>query len=164
MPATPKTIEITDEMLAGGGSYADVEVDAEHVATLTDVSDYDSGRSSGWKWSFDIKGANFDIYTALYDAQGKRHEKAMWKLIEVIESFVPDFFSAGGALTELDPNLFIGDEVGAYVNWDKDDDKWDGEEIRYREIKRTFPLAEMGAFASAKQPDQTGQAAPVDLL
>lgn len=145
MAATPKTVDIPDEVLEGGGSYSAVEVDREHIATLVDVNDYATERSSGWKWTLEIKGAKFDTYTALLDSSGKRHEKALWKLVEIIEALEPEFFKGGGGLSELDPNLFVGQTVGAYVNWDKDEDKWDGKETRYREIKRVFPIAEIGA-------------------
>lgn len=158
MSATPRSIPITDKDLesagGGGGAYSAIAVNTEHIATLTEVEDYETSRTSGWKWIFEIMGAPFNVHTAIEKANGEQATSARWKLIETIEAFDPEFFAAGGQLAQVDPNLFIGQQVGAYVEFDYEDDDMTDEEweasdpetrgARYRTIARTFPLVDLG--------------------
>ena len=153
MAATARAIEITAEDLestGGSSDYEKLEVPNDYYATVTKVEDYDNsskGGSHGWVWFFDIEGLEFRIYTAF-------SKKARWKLVEVLESLDIDL-SEG--IADIDPNAFVGDVVGAHVDFPKD--YYEALELgvtperSYREIRWTFkpPSGESPAETVAAQ-------------
>lgn len=123
MTATPTQFIITDEELAsldeGGGSYADIEAPAEHVAVLSLVEDYDNtskGKTKGWIFTFRIQGLPFKVWVA--------HSKASrWKLRDTVNAFRPgllDQRDEEGRTPVIDPTEWIGEEVIALVVLDEE--------------------------------------------
>lgn len=153
--ATARRFEITAEDLesskrgAGSSAYNMLEVPADYEAQLVSVEDYDKrseGKSHGWVWEFSIEDLPFRVYTSF-------SLSARWKLIEVISAFVPGTLGTG--VNDVDPSEFVGMSVGAHVDFDVPEPKWDGNSPRYREIKYVFPLADFevpGYVAASAKP------------
>lgn len=139
MPATARQINITEDQAVSAvgvrdtGTYSAIQVPADYVATLKDVQDYDyrsRDKSHGWLFVFNIMGCEFKEHVSF-------SENARWKLIQVIESLGGDI-SVG--INNLDPNLLIGNEAGAHVDWQKDPSTLSENEVNYREIKYVFSV------------------------
>jgi hypothetical protein len=145
--ATARQFDVTQTQLESAergapSAYADITCPGEHLATLVSVEDYDKGEGrSGWKWNITIQGAEFTVYTSF-------SEKARWKLIETVSAFDP----MEQGLATVNPDSFVGQQVGAKVVWSVKDEDWDGESIRYREIDYLFP-AELFASLAAGESD-----------
>lgn len=140
--ATARQFDVTQEDIdsegGAGGAYAEIEVPGDYQVTLTEVEDYDKrdkGKSHGWIFVYEVEtpsGATVDF--RIYASFGK---KARWKLLEVLEAHSYDI-EAG--INDVDPDAFIGDVVGATIDFPRDDD---GEpDSKYREITAVFDLAE----------------------
>lgn len=121
MPATARQFAITEEALAdagGGAAYASLEVPGDYTAVLNGVEDYDksaSGGGQGWIFSFLVEGLRFKYWIPFSEA-------SRWKLIRAVQAFSPSFFEDGGDVTTIDPNAFVGQTVGARVDYENDDD------------------------------------------
>ncbi len=135
--ATGRRFEITEEQLLSNANFDEIEVPQDYIGVLSSVEDYDSGDERtpkpGWKWTFIVEGLPFTEWTSFATA-------ARWKIVQLIEGM-------GGELSEglndIDPDSYVGTEVGVTINWDPPDAKWDGLETRYKRIERFFPLAEL---------------------
>lgn len=117
MTATARQVRVTDADLeaSGGASYSTLEVPQDYSARLEDVDDHNGPKGPGWKLRFRIEGLPFDYYVSLSDA-------ARWKLIETVEAFEPGFFDVrepDGTTRPIDPNSWVGMEVGAHVILDE---------------------------------------------
>lgn len=126
--ATPRSIEVTEASLERfeGGSYSAIPVPSEQRATLVDVLDYDKGGGkAGWEWKLLIMGAPFSVFTSF-------SEPARWKLVQTVEAFDPNVAIVG--LQNIDPNVYIGMETMAFVDWQYAV----GTEPNYREVKYLF--------------------------
>jgi len=158
--ATARRIEVTAEDLErkpGGGSYGNLEVPADYEAQLVSVEDYDKrsvGKSFGWIWNFDIEGLPFRVYTSF-------SLPARWKLIEVVSAFAPSQINPG--INDIDPATYVGMTVGAHVDFDVSEEKWDGTSPRYREIKYVFPLVDL-QDPNFVQPPADKKAADPEVL
>lgn len=151
MPATARQINITAEQVQAaaegpkdGAAYAAIEVPGDYVATLKDVQDYDfraKGKSFGWVFIFDIMGCDFKEYISF-------GENARWKLISTWEALGGD---ASVGVNNMDPNLLIGNEAGAHVDWQTDPAKLGENAVNYREIKYLFPVIEDEAEAAGEE-------------
>lgn len=140
MPATARQIPITEEQLASASSgpkdsaaYSAIVVPGDYVATLKDVQDYDfrsRGKSFGWLFLFDIMGCEFKEYVSF-------SEEARWKLIQVWDSLGGD---PEIGVNNMDPNILIGREAGAHVDWQTDPTLLGENDVNYREIKYLFPI------------------------
>lgn len=115
MAATARTLEFTAEDVAsagGSGDYENLEVPGDYVALLADVVDYDNsekGGSRGWRFNYKVEGLDFSVFCAFSKA-------ARWKLIEVLEAHG---YPVEEGIAECDPNMFVGTEVGAHVDFPK---------------------------------------------
>jgi hypothetical protein len=141
MGATPRNIETSPEDL-GGGAYSILEVPAWYTARLTDVQDYETSRSTGWVWFFDIEGLQFRTWTSF----GK---SARWKLVEVIDAFDPGGIDKNG-LSNIDPNLYIGLSVKALVDFQKPPEEVEEGDTNYREIKSLLPDIKVSSSPTAE--------------
>ena len=136
--ATARKVDISQEELdkaargVQGAAYATIECPGEHVAILESVEDYESDNTKGWIWHFEINGVDFREWTAF----GK---KAKWRLLQVLGALDPDLEPCKET---IDPDAYVGNEVGVFVNWSISDEDWDREESRYRELETFFPLAD----------------------
>lgn len=139
MPATPRRLSFPDELLERplgppeerDYDYNDIETPGDHLATLVDVEDYDKrdqGKSHGWIFTYEIKGAPFREYLSF-------SEKARFKIKEHMESHGVPLEN----LSDLDPNTLVGSVIGAHVDWQTDPDLLEEGEPNYREIKWVFP-------------------------
>lgn len=134
MPATPRKLSVSEEALTprGTGTYSAIPVPSDQRAKLVDVRDYDKGPGRiGWEWKLDILGCDFSVYTNFNDA-------ARFKLVDTVEAFDPGRVVIG--LNDLDPNMYIGMEVGAHIDWQKDPETLAEGESNFREIKYLFSL------------------------
>jgi hypothetical protein len=141
MSATARQFDIPQEDLdndgGGGGAYAEIEVPGDYEVTLVDVEDYDKrseGKSFGWVWTYEAetpsgKTVPFRTWTAFSPA-------ARWKLIEVLEAHGVDI-EAG--INSVDPNDFIGDVVGATIDFPRDKEEVPTSD--FRELRSLFALA-----------------------
>lgn len=143
MAATARQIPVSTEDLeskgsGGGGAYASIEVPGDYEAVLAKVEDYDKrgeGKSWGWVFYYSVEtpdGKNVEFKTYISFGQNAR-----WKLIEVMEAHDADL-SEG--LNEIDPNAFVGDTIGAHIDFPRDPDT-DEPTSKYREIRSHFSLA-----------------------
>lgn len=134
MPAQARQIPLTDEDLAasGGGLYATMEVPADYEVTLVDVDDYKTVKSQGWVFSYDVE---LETGTVGFKVFLSFSTKARWKIIEVLEAHDVNLELG---LNDVDPNAFIGDVVGAWIDFPRDKDKVPTS--RFREIRRIYPL------------------------
>jgi hypothetical protein len=109
---------VTDDDLinAGGASYESLAVPADYSARLESVADHDGPKGPGWKLRLRVEGLPFDFYISLSDA-------SRWKLIETVDAFEPGFFEDraedGTTKRPIDPNVWVGMEVGAHVILDE---------------------------------------------
>lgn len=144
MPATARQLDIPQEDLdssGGAGAYAEIEVPGDYEVTLIDVEDYDKrseGKSYGWVWTYEVETPSgnavpFRTWTSFSKA-------ARWKLIELLEAHGVDI-EAG--INDVDPNDFIGDVVGATIDFPRDKD--DEPTSDFREIRFLFALAKAPA-------------------
>lgn len=142
MTASARVLDITAEDIesAGGnqgGAYAALEVPGDYVATLTDIEDFDNrakGGAVGWRFHYEIEGLKFTEHISL-------SKQARWKLIDTFEAHG---FPIDAGRMEIDPNVLIGTEVAARVDFpkkfydaspeDQANGKW------YREIIYVFSL------------------------
>lgn len=146
MTATARTLEITADDLesAGGSNYDKLEVPDDYYATLVKVEDYDKrpNGSYGWVWHYKIEGLDFRIYTAF-------SKQARWKLIEVLESHG---YPVEEGIADVDPNAFVGDTIGAHVDFPPSYyealEQGITPERAYREIRWTFKLPSEAPTAS----------------
>lgn len=149
MPATARSLDIPQEVLdkrggQGGGAYSAIPVPSDQIATLVDVNDYDkraAGKSHGWVWKFMVLGAEFEEYTSF---------TAKWKIDQVITALGGDV-SVG--INNIDPNLYIGLEAGAHLDWQRDPNTLGENESNFREIKYFFPLADEPEAEAAPEPE-----------
>jgi hypothetical protein len=126
-------------------------VPSDQIAKLVDVSDYDKGENKrGWKFTYEVLGAKFDEYISFNSA-------ARWKLIQVAQAHG---YPIEQGVNNIDPNLFVGTEVGARIDWEKDPSSLAEGESNYRTIKYLFPLSDEEEEAA---PTATGADAP-DVL
>lgn len=126
MPATPARLRMTGSAAksgGGGGMYSLIEVPGDYEGTITDVEDYKTERSRGWKLHIDILDCNFFVWLS-------HSEAARWKIEEVLSALGQLF--EDGDIEAVDPNSWIGQTVGCAVDMD--------ESGRYREIKTLFQL------------------------
>ena len=145
--ATGRRFEITEEQLLSNANFDEIEVPQDYIGVLSSVEDYDSGDERtpkpGWKWTFIVEGLPFTEWTSFATA-------ARWKIVQLIEGM-------GGELSEglndIDPDSYVGTEVGVTINWDPPDNKWDGIETRYKRIERFFPLAELEDLEALLEED-----------
>jgi hypothetical protein len=134
--ATAQEFEITESEIAGAGSYDELETPGDYEAVLFAVEDYDKraeGRSYGWIWTFHVEGLPFKEYTSFSPA-------ARWKLVELLQAFGVE---VDAGINTVDPDAFVGTAIGATVDWDPTDDKWDGTSPRYRRLARFFQLVDL---------------------
>ena len=137
MPATPKRVNVSQEDVAkkergrqqGEGSYAAIVVPADYVAVLTDVRDHQGDKGTGWMWSFEVEGCNFDFYTSHSPA-------SRWKLLELLDAFDTP---ADVGVADVDPNVYVGSGLGAHVAWKIDPAT--NPEKNFKEIKYVFSLS-----------------------
>lgn len=137
MTVTPMTFSFDEDELGssggGGGSYAALEV-GEYTGTLIKVEDYDytsRGKSKGWIWYYSVEGLEFKDWTAFSAA-------AKWKVEQVLTAFgVP---LEAGIPVEIDPGAFVGMEVGVTIDWQKDPDSLEEDEVNYKVIDSVWPL------------------------
>lgn len=128
MPATPARLRMTGSAAksgGGGGMYSLIEVPGDYVGTVTDVEDYKTERSRGWKLHIDILGCNFNVWLS-------HSEAARWKIEEFLAALGNVFET--GDIEAVDPNSWIGLQVGCSVDLPP--------EGKYREIQSFFPLDE----------------------
>lgn len=139
MAATARQIPVAENDLTGdgGGAYASLEVPGDYEAVLKDVLDYDyrdKGKSYGWLFIYSVEtpiGGSVDFSVHLSFG-----ENARWKLIETLIAHGVDI-SLG--LNTVDPNVLVGEVVGAHIDFQKDND---GKPGKYREIVKVFSLVE----------------------
>lgn len=126
MPATPARLKMTGSAAksgGGGGMYSLIEVPGDYAGTITDVEDYKTERSKGWKLHIDILGCNFNVWLSLSEA-------ARWKIEELLAAL--GHLVQDGDIEAVDPNSWIGQQVGCAVDLD--------DSGRYREIHNFFFL------------------------
>ena len=138
MTASPMSFTFTedDTSSSGGGgnaSYAALEP-GDYVGTLVKVENYDysdRGKSKGWIWHYKVEGLDFKDWTAFSQA-------ARWKVAQVLEAFgIP---VEAGLPVEIDPNQFIGLDVGVTIGWQKDPDEIAEDEPNYKVIDSVWAL------------------------
>lgn len=157
MGATGRRFEITDEQLLSNANYDEIEVPQDYIATLATVEDYDSGDEQtpkpGWKWTFMVEGLPFNEWTSFATA-------ARWKIVQVVEGMGGELTSG---LNDIDPDSYVGSEVGVTVNWDPPDNKWDGVETRYKRIEKFFPLADLEDLEAVLEADNAADLGADDV-
>ena len=141
--ATARQFTITDEMVVetgGGAAYAALDVPEDYEAVLVAAEDYDkraSGGGEGWVLTFLIEGLRFKFWVPFSEA-------ARWKYIQTHEAFEPDFLDERdeeGNAPVFDPDSHLGDSVGAFVDYENDDEGERNENGR-KIIHRIYPLVD----------------------
>lgn len=138
--ATARQIPVSESDLTndGGGAYAELEVPGDYEAVLKSVEDYDytdKGKSYGWLFLYAVEtpsGASVDFKVYLSFGQNAR-----WKLVSVLQAHDANL-EVGVA--EVDPNAFVGETIGASIDYPRDDE--DQPTSKFREIRGFFSLAE----------------------
>jgi hypothetical protein len=158
MAATARRITVTEESKSSGGqggAYAAIEVPGDYEVVLADVSDYDKGPGrQGWKFEYRLDGLPFTTYFSFSEA-------ARWKLVEMMEAHLGRELEAGD-VSEFDPNDYVGDVVGAHIDWQDDPDSLPEGAKNYREIKTIFALLESPVADAPEEPSL--EAAEPDII
>lgn len=136
MTLTARRIEITPESKekrGDGGAYATIEVPGDYEVTLIKGEDYDNGpQRTGWKLTYELDGLPFNFWLNFSKA-------SRWKLVATAEAHLGRELGSG-EIEDMNPADWIGDVVGAHIDWQNDPDQQAEGEKNYREIKTIFAL------------------------
>lgn len=154
MPATPRDVTYEADDLVRKGGYGHIECPGYHNAELIDVNDHISrAGNEGWKWDFEVLGAPFSEYTMF-------STDARWKLVQTVAAFDPNYWEDGGTVENVDPNVFIGMTVSAFIGWQYDEDELEEGDMNYRELKFVESL-ETAAQQDAAAAEEASDVQPI---